>query len=97
MQLLADANEINQIIDKDKDIWGVLFEGKTKGEVVRYRRIARDIDFPNKNWAAVQRNKEYFFAIVGLPLVTSGDGTKNLHSETSAVWGRFSLHWHHSC
>ena len=63
IQLLADANEINKIIDKDKDFWSILFEGKTKGEVVQYRRIARDIDLPNKNWAAVQRNKEYFWAI----------------------------------
>ena len=86
MQLLADANEINQIIDKDKDIWGVLFEGKTKGEVVRYRRIARDIDFPNKNWAAVQRNKEYFFAISeGCHWLLQEMEQKIYHSETSAV------------
>ena len=86
MQLLADANEINQIIDRDKDIWGVLFEGKTKGEVVQYRRIARDIDFPNKNWAAVQRNKEYFWAISeGCHWLLQEMDRKIYHPETSAI------------
>ena len=63
VQLLEDANEINKTIDKDKLFWSILFEGRTKGEVVQYRRLARDIDYPNKNWAALQRNKEYFWAI----------------------------------
>ena len=46
-----------------KIYWNFLFEGKTKGELVNYRRKIRDIDFPNKNWSAVQRNKEYFWSL----------------------------------
>ena len=86
IQLLADANEINKLIDKNKDFWSVLFEGKTKGEVIRYRRLARDIDFPNKNWAAVQRNKEYFWAISeGCHWLLQEMDRKIYRPETSAV------------
>ena len=86
IQLLADANEINKIIDKNKEFWAILFEGKTKAEVIRYRRIARDIDFPNKNWAAVQRNKEYFWAISeGCHWLLQEMDRKIYHPEISAV------------
>ena len=63
LELLRAGRDINQIIDREKDYWMVLFEGKTKGEVIRYRRKARDIEFANQNWGAIQRNKEYFWAI----------------------------------
>jgi len=62
-QLVKDATEINQLVDSRKDLWGILFEGKTKGEIVKYRRAIRDIDSPNQNWAIIQRNKEYFWAL----------------------------------
>ena len=63
IKLLSDATEINQLVDSRKDLWGILFEGKTKGEIVKYRRLIRDIDSPNQNWAIIQRNKEYFWAL----------------------------------
>jgi hypothetical protein len=61
--LLSDAGKVNSLVDSSKLYWNFLFEGKTKGELVKYRRKIRDIDFPNKNWSAVQRNKEYFWAL----------------------------------
>ena len=63
VSLLRQAQEVNKLIDKDKDFWALLFEGRTKSEVVQYRRKVRDINSGNKNWSAVQRNKEYFWAI----------------------------------
>ena len=62
-ELLADANKVNALVDSNKSFWNFLFEGKTKGELVNYRRRIRDIEFPNRNWAAVQRNKEFFWAL----------------------------------
>ena len=61
--LLSEAGKINSLVDSNKLFWNFLFEGKTKGELVNYRRKIRDIDFPNKNWSAVQRNKEYFWSL----------------------------------
>ncbi|MDG1324992.1 MAG: DUF115 domain-containing protein [Opitutales bacterium] len=62
-ELLADANKVNALVDSNKSFWNFLFEGKTKGELVNYRRRIRDIEFPNPNWTAVQRNKEFFWAL----------------------------------
>jgi hypothetical protein len=62
-ELLADANKVNALVDSNKSFWNFLFEGKTKGELVNYRRRIRDIEFPNRNWTAVQRNKEFFWAL----------------------------------
>ena len=61
--LLSEAGRVNNIVDSNKNFWNFLFEGKTKGELVNYRRKIRDIDFPSKNWSAIQRNKEYFWAL----------------------------------
>ena len=61
--LLAKGGEINRLVDSNKNFWSLLLEGKTKGELVVYQRIIRDIDFPNQNWKAIQRNKEYFWAL----------------------------------
>jgi hypothetical protein len=62
--LLKKADEINKLIDQNKPDWTVLFEGKTKGELVNYRRKIRDIDYANRTWTSIQRNKEYFWALV---------------------------------
>jgi len=62
-ELLGEAGKINQLVDSNKDYWNFLFEGKTKSELVNYRRKIRDIEFPSKNWTSVQRNKEYFWAL----------------------------------
>ncbi len=61
--LLNKAGEVNSKVDSNKLYWNFLFEGKTKAELVNYRRIIREIDFPSKTWAASQRNKEYFWAL----------------------------------
>jgi hypothetical protein len=61
--LLRSGMEINNLVDSNKEFWNFLLEGKTKSELVRYQRIIRDIEFPNKNWQAVQGNKEYFWAL----------------------------------
>jgi hypothetical protein len=44
-------------------LWHVLLEGRTKRELVIYQRMLREINFANKNWQAVQGNKEYFWAL----------------------------------
>ena len=62
-ELIVAGKKINILVDSNKDYWGVLFEGKTKAEIVSYRRKIRDIENPNENWAVVQRNKEYFWAL----------------------------------
>jgi hypothetical protein len=31
--------------------------------LITYKRKIRDIDSSNKTWAAIQRNKEYFWAL----------------------------------
>ena len=61
--LIDDANTLNSVIDSNKTFWNFLFEGKTKGELVTYRRRIRDIVFPSQNWCVVQRNKEFFWAL----------------------------------
>jgi hypothetical protein len=61
--LIEDANKLNRLIDSNKTFWNFLFEGKTKGELVTYRRRIRDIDLPSRNWTIVQRNREFFWAL----------------------------------
>lgn len=63
LALLNKAGQVNTKVDSNKLYWNFLFEGKTKAELVRYRRIIREIDFPSKAWATSQRNKEYFWAL----------------------------------
>ena len=62
-KLLNKAGQVNTKVDSNKLYWNFLFEGKTKSELVNYRRIIREIDYPSKTWAASQRNKEYFWAL----------------------------------
>jgi hypothetical protein len=61
--LLEAGAKVNRLVDSRKEFWNFLLEGKTKAELVRYQRILRDIEFPNKNWQAIQGNKEYFWAL----------------------------------
>ena len=63
LDLLRVADNVNKLVDENNLFWLFLFEGKTKNELVHYRRVIRDIKFPSKNWSAVQRNKEYFWAL----------------------------------
>jgi hypothetical protein len=61
--LLKSAGEVNKIVDSDPMLWSIVFEGRTKSELITYKRNIRDIDSSNKTWAAIQRNKEYFWAL----------------------------------
>jgi len=61
--LLADSNKVNSLVDSNPRYWHILLDGRTKAELAVYKRIVRDIDSPNKNWALVQKNKEYFWAL----------------------------------
>lgn len=62
-KILKKGGDINALIDSNKSFWNFLLEGRTKSELVVYQRILRDISFPSKNWASVQGNKEYFWAL----------------------------------
>jgi len=61
--LIQEGQEINKVIDENMPECSVLVEGKTKGELVIYKRKIRDIASPNQSWEIVQKNKEYFWAI----------------------------------
>ena len=61
--ILKSAGEVNAIVDSDPTLWSIIFEGKTKGELITYKRKIRDISSKNKTWDAIQRNKEYFWAL----------------------------------
>jgi len=61
--LLAEAQKVNRIVDSDQKMWNLLLDGKTKAELAKYKRIARDIDGDNKNWVTIQKNKEFFWAL----------------------------------
>ena len=62
-KLLELAPVVNEIVDSNKEDWSILFEGKTKGELVNYRRRIRDISGPSENWVNLCRNKEYYWAL----------------------------------
>jgi hypothetical protein len=62
-KLLEMAPMVNKIVDSNEEDWSILFEGKTKGELVNYRRRIRDISGPNENWINLCRNKEYYWAL----------------------------------
>ena len=61
--LLADSKKVNDLVDSNPKYWHILLDGKTKAELAIYKRIVRDIDSPNKNWALIHKNKEYFWAL----------------------------------
>ncbi len=63
LNLLEKANKVNGLIESNNDFWHCLVDGKTKSELAVYKRIVRDINFSSKNWTAIQKNKEYFWAI----------------------------------
>jgi hypothetical protein len=62
-ELLAASKKINSLVDSNPHYWHILLDGKTKGELAIYQRVIRDIDFSNKNWTAIQKNKEYYWAL----------------------------------
>ena len=62
-ELLAASEKINSLVDSNPQYWHILLDGKTKGELAIYKRVIRDINFANKNWNAIQKNKEYYWAL----------------------------------
>jgi hypothetical protein len=62
-EILELANEVNTLVDSRELDWSILFEGKTKGELVNYRRAIRHIDSTNETWDCISRNKEYYWAL----------------------------------
>jgi len=63
LNLLERAMKVNSLIESNNEFWHCLVDGKTKKELALYKRIVRDINHPSKNWTAIQKNKEYFWAI----------------------------------
>jgi hypothetical protein len=63
ISLIQDGAKVNKLIESDKLFWLALLEGRTKGEIAVYKRLIRDIDATNKNWALIQKNKEYYWAL----------------------------------
>ena len=63
ISLIDEGQQLNALIDSLKDEWNILVEGKTKGELVIYKRKIRDIVSQNQTWQTAQRNKEYFWAV----------------------------------
>ena len=61
--ILQKSTEVNQIVDSEPQLWNIVFEGKTKGELINYKRVIRDLNSGNKTWDAIQRNREYFWSI----------------------------------
>ncbi len=61
--LLDAAGKVNRLVDANPQFWHVLLDGKTKALLAVYKRVIRDIDYPNPNWNAAQKNKEYFWAL----------------------------------
>ena len=61
--LLNRAGEVNKLIDANPLFWKCILDGKTKSELAVYKRLSREIDYPNEAWSALQKNKEYFWAL----------------------------------
>ena len=63
LELLKQSSKVNKLVDENQKYWHILLDGKTKAELAIYKRVIRDINFSNKNWTLIQKNKEYFWAI----------------------------------
>ena len=63
LDILQSSEKVNKLVDSNPKLWSLLLDGKTKAELAIYKRVVRDIAFPNKNWTAIQKNKEYFWAL----------------------------------
>jgi hypothetical protein len=63
LKLLDRSRKVNSLIESNELLWRCLLDGKTKRELAYYKRIVREIEFPNKKWTALQKNKEYYWAI----------------------------------
>jgi len=63
LELLHRSNKVNSLVESNDAFWHCLLDGKTKRELAYYKRIVRDINYPSRNWTALQKNKEYYWAI----------------------------------
>ena len=57
IDLLKQSQKVNKLIDGNPKFWHILLDGKTKGELAIYKRVARDISFSNKNWTLIQKTR----------------------------------------
>ena len=48
LELLEGSVRVNRLVDSNEKLWNLLLDGKTKAELAVYKRVIRDIDFPNK-------------------------------------------------
>ena len=48
IDLLKQSQKVNKLIDGNPKFWHILLDGKTKGELAIYKRVARDISFSIK-------------------------------------------------
>jgi hypothetical protein len=62
-KILELANEVNALVDSRELDWSILFEGRTKSELVNYKNRIRHISGSNETWSSICRNKEYYWAL----------------------------------
>ncbi|MBG29015.1 MAG: hypothetical protein CMI31_03285 [Opitutae bacterium] len=60
---LQQANVINSLVDSSKPNYQILFEGKTKVELVAFKKKVKTLEGPNDKWLMLQRNKEYYWSL----------------------------------
>ena len=63
LSLINDGSKVNKLVDSNKLFWEAILDGRTKGELALYKRIIREIDYPNRNWTLVQQNQQYYWAL----------------------------------
>jgi len=63
ISLLSEGSKVNKLVDSNKLFWEAILDGRTKGELALYKRIIREIDFPNRNWTLTQQNKQFYWAL----------------------------------
>jgi len=60
---LQQADHVNSLVDSSKLDYSILFEGKTKVELVAYQKKIKTIEGAHNQWVALQRNKEYYWGL----------------------------------
>ena len=60
---LKQADHVNSLVDASKLDYGILFEGRTKVELVAYKKKIKTLEGPHDKWVMLQRNKEYYWSL----------------------------------
>jgi hypothetical protein len=60
---LQQADQVNSLVDSSKLDYSILFEGKTKVELVAYKKKIKTMEGPHDKWVTLQRNKEYYWSL----------------------------------